>query len=232
MASWEKDVRALQALHESCSPAGAAWPGPWAPVPSFDGTLNDWKTTTCASSGAELACDADGRVVKIRVQSAMSLACQAGLPARFSDLTELSVLRMDGVLNGGGGGNNIAFVFSPLLTLGKLTEISFEDDGLVGGVPELCDYAAFATSAFSLKTLRLNRNALTGRPATSLACLTSLEELELSSNALVGPLPESWTGMRQLRTLAMSHNTGLGAFCHLTLVPIQYDRVGVVNADP
>ena len=119
-----------------------------------------------------------------------------------------------------------------MLTLGKLTEISFEDDGLVGGVPELCDYAAFATSAFSLKTLRLNRNALTGRPATSLACLTSLEELELSSNALVGPLPESWTGMRQLRTLAMSHNPGLGAFAYHTLVPIQYDRVGVVNADP
>ena len=64
-----------------------------------------------------------------------------------------------------------------------------------------------------------------------LACLTSLEELELSSNALVGPLPESWTGMRQLRTLAMSHNPGLGAFAYHTLVPIQYDRVGVVNAD-
>ena len=97
LLAWEKDVRALQSLHRSCG-GGNDWPVAWAPVPSFNGALDDWKAL-CGAEGAssegaaELACDADGRIATLRWKQSVKLSCpDIGFPEAFADLTELSVL--------------------------------------------------------------------------------------------------------------------------------------------
>jgi len=216
MEGWEKDVRALQALHRDCG-MGLPWgytpeAVPWQPVPLFSGSRSDWDDT-CTTGGDELACDADGRVTLINIKPDMmalyQLNCPLGLPAEFNDMVELSVLRMDVVLRTSGGAN-ISHFFQPLLSLTKLREISLANNDLTGEMPQLCDFDSFSASAGKLSVLRLNNNALTGPPASSLACLTVLTELDVSNNQLVGQLPDTWASLVQLQTLRLFTNYNLG----------------------
>ena len=217
LLAWEKDVRALQSLHRSCG-GGNEWPGAWAPVPSFNGTLDDWKAL-CGAEGAssegaaELACDADGRIATLRWKQSVKLSCpEIGFPEAFADLTELRVLEMRGAFTTGKMLVSRLLSATTTLTLKKLTTIDLGGNSLAGAPPSMCDVGAFASgAAATLTTLRLNDNALTGPPPAAFAsCLSSLEELDVSDNDLTGQLPDAWAAMGALQTLRASDNARLG----------------------
>jgi len=209
MQGWERDVRALQALYRDCG-GPYNWPPwiVWGDVPGFSGTRSDWDAI-CTSSGSELACEADGRVTLISVAQGLYLSCPKGFPKEFSDMHELTVLRMDVVLRPSGGAD-IADFFKRLIGLEKLREISLAENSLIGEMPQLCDYGSFSASAGKLTVLRLNNNALTGPPASSLACLILLTELDVSNNQLTGQLNDTWASLVNLQTLRLSRNPALG----------------------
>jgi Leucine-rich repeat (LRR) protein len=181
----------------------------WNPIPNFAGTRADWDAV-CTSSGDELACDGDGRVILIHVKQLISLYCPLlGLPSEFSDLLELSVFRMDDKLKGSGG-IDLANFMGPLLGLTNLREISLSRNRLTGSMLGLCDIISFAASATKLEMLKLDNNALVGRPAASLDCLIKLNELDVSHNGLTGQLPDTWADLGQLKILRLSYNEALG----------------------
>lgn len=203
-------MRALQALHRDCA-GGRSWqswtPGVWEKVPDFSGTRSDWDTV-CAI-GSELDCDSNGRVTLIHVTQFISFYCPLGLPMEFCEMSELSHIQMDQVLRASGG-LDVAHIIGPLLSLTNLRVISFAKNSLTGVMPALCNFDSFSDSATKLEKLMLGYNALTGRLATALGCLTQLEELDVTFNQLTGELPDTWASMRNLKTLRLSSNEALG----------------------
>ena len=215
LEGWQKDVRALQALHRDCG-GGQTWqswsrdPGPWEQIPTFSGSRNDWDDV-CENhdNGVELECDGDGRIILIHVTQKLNLMCRERLPTEFSYLSELAHLQMDGQLQPWWG-IDVAHVFQPLLNLTNLKVISFANNGLTGVIPALCSYSSFTASATKLEKLRLGINKLSGQPPSSLDCMMRLVELDLSHNQLTGQLPDTWASLLRLETLQLSSNDKLG----------------------
>ena len=200
LTSWEKDVRALQALHRECGSdadgVAQVWTGVWGDISTFAGTREQWdvlcepsNSWQALSSDDEVKCDRNGRVLLLHMDSGrhrVQLNCPNGFPPEFADLSYLAGLRIDGALRSTPSDLPIDTLLHHLLNNQNLMELSLPDNDLVGVAPALCDFRGGYMFASRLSKLRLNKNKLSGAPPVSLTCAHYLETLDLSNNDLAG----------------------------------------------
>ena len=186
LSAWERDVRALQALHHHCGVdadgnRAPAWDEPWGAVASFSGSRDDWDAVCdtsnawhardVAASSAIVTCDWTGRVLSINIDGdrhGIKLDCNPihGLPPEFESLSELVAVRIAGAMRpASSGGENgkrkteIAEIMRPLAALRRLAVVSLNNNGLVGRVPDVCDTHLGYAFDSQLERLELSENA-------------------------------------------------------------------------
>jgi hypothetical protein len=105
---------------------------------------------------------------------------------------------------------------------GSITELTIEDNGLIGDIPP-----EIGLLGETLVTLSFNTNGLMGTLPTTVGQLKGLNRLSLQNNMLTGPLPTELGDVSSLQSLILSRNsfsgtipTQVGSLVNLTYLDL------------
>ena len=154
----------------------------------------NWKTSAALGEWYGVETDADGRVVRLNLDSNNVIG---PIPADLGNLTRLERLDLEG--NGLSGP-----IPAELGNLALLQRLDLDSNNLTGAIPSELG------GLTSLELLDLDANSLSGPIPVELGNLTSLELLDLSHNNLSEPIPAELGNLALLQRLDLSRNSLTG----------------------
>jgi len=134
------------------------------------------------------------------------------IPASFSNLQELTQLRLDSCgLTG--------MIPEDIFYLPKLSQVSLIDNQFQGGIPQQ------ALNSEVLESLRLEKNQLSGTIPTTFSNTSKINYLELSNNQFTGAIPKELGNLSLLRYLYLDNNQLQGE------IPVELEQARLITLD-
>jgi hypothetical protein len=186
------DRLALESLFKSCGGAGWERKGGWM----TEAELGEWE---------DVKVDAEGRVVKLRLQNNGMVG---SIPSDIQQLSALRYLKLGNDSDEPHKNELTGPIPAELGRLAALEKLNLYGNKLTGPIP------AALGQLGALTVLALDQNELSGAIPAELGQLRALTDLHLDQNELSGPIPAELGQLGVLTVLALYENqlTGQEAF--------------------